>query len=184
MSHSRMLDNSSALLVVVDIQEKLMKAIHEGDKVIENTVRLIEAMKVLGVPVVGTLQIPSKLGGFSPAVEEALEGFPIYDKSTFSCAGSSDFTGELDRLARQQIILCGVETHVCVNQTAHDLLSLGCHVHVVADAVSSRTPENKQIGLEKMRDSGCIITSLEAAIFELLQDAARPEFKSVLPLVK
>lgn len=184
MSRDRLLRRDQAVLVVVDIQEKLMKAIHESDQVIETSLRLIQAMKNLGAPVIGTLQIPSKLGGFSVPIEDALSGLPVFDKSSFSCGGCCEFVEKLELLGKRQVILCGVETHVCVNQTAHDLLDLGYQVHVVADAVSSRTPENKQIGIEKMRDSGSVITSFEAAVFELLQDAALPEFRSILPLVK
>ena len=184
MRHPSLLSNPDTVLVVVDVQQKLMNVIHERDRVIENTVKLIEAAKVLSIPTLATTQIAEKLGGFCEPVQRALSDIDLIDKTTFSCAGSERFSEALRQMMRKQVLICGVECHVCVNQTAHDLLAEGCQVHVATDAVSSRTPENWRAGVEKMRDSGCIITSTETAIFELTQDADRPEFRQIHKLVK
>ncbi len=184
MRHGSLLSDQDAALVVVDVQQKLMNVIDEGDRVVANTVKLIESAKALSIPVLATTQIVEKLGGFCEPVQEALRGIDLIDKSTFSCCGSERFSEKLRRVARKQALICGVESHVCVSQTAHDLLVEGYQVHVAEDAVSSRTPENHRAGIEKMRDSGCVITSAETAIFELTRDAARPEFRQIHKLVK
>lgn len=184
MNHPNVLDSSNTILVVVDVQDSLLKVIHEHDRVVANTVRLIEAAKVFAIPILVTVQYAQKLGGCTQAVADALPNDDAIDKTTFSCMGSERFAAALEQTARRQVLICGIETHVCVNQTAHDLLLRGCQVHVASDAVSSRTPENRVTGIGKMRDSGCVITSTEAAIFELTKDASSPEFKRVLPLVK
>ncbi len=184
MSHPNILDNTRAVLVVVDLQDALLKVIFERERVVSNAVRLIEAAKVLSVPTLVTLQYAQKLGDCTQAVADALTHDERFDKMSFSCLGSWEFVEALERTGRRQVILVGVETHVCINQTAHDLLQNGYCVHVVKDAVSSRTAENWSVGIEKMSDSGCLITSTETAIFELVRDASRPEFKQILPLVK
>lgn len=184
MSTLNILDSSNTVLLVVDVQQSLMGVIHEGERVIRNTVRLIEAARIFSIPVVVTLQNPSRLGECVPEVESALPHVFRLDKMTFSCFGASGFEEALAEAGRGQILMCGVETHVCVSQTAHDLLARGFSVHIARDAVSSRTPENREVGVEKMRDSGCVITSTETAIFELTRDASSPEFKLVRGLVK
>ena len=184
MSHPNLLSASDCALVIVDLQTRLMNAVVESDRVLANAVRLIECAKVFSVPVIATTQIADKLGAFSEPVASAFADVEFMDKTTFSCAGCPGFLDTLSGTSRKQILLCGVETHVCVNQTAHDLLAEGYQVHVVGDAVSSRTPENRSAGIGKMRDSGCIITSTEMAIFELTRDAAVKEFRSIYKLVK
>ena len=184
MSHPAILRDSDAVLLVVDVQDAFLKAIWERERVVENTVRLVEAAKVFDLPVLATLQNAQRMGGCTQAVAEALPRNDCVDKMTFSCSGEASFRRMLEATGRRQVLICGVETHICVNQTAHDLLALGFGVHIARDAVSSRTQSNWQVGIEKMRDSGCVITSTEAAIFELLGNASRPEFKKILPLVK
>lgn len=184
MSHSNILNSSDTVLIVIDIQDSLLKAIHERDRVVENTVRLIEAAKIFSIPILVTLQNAGRLGDCTQAVADALPHADRIDKMAFSCCGSENFLEKLRETKRRQALLCGVESHVCVNQTAHDLLSQGYSVHLAKDAISSRTPDNWITGIEKMRDSGCVITSTETAIFELTKDASSPEFKKILPLVK
>lgn len=184
MSHPNLLDRADTVLLVIDLQDPLLRVIHEHDRVVLNSVRLIEAAKVLGIPVLVTLQNAERLGGCTQAVSDALPHDIATNKMTFSCCGAEEFVRSLRETGRRQVLICGVETHVCVSQTAHDLLADGCLVHVARDAVSSRTAENWLTGIEKMRDSGCVITSTETAIFELVRDAASPEFKQILPIVK
>ena len=184
MSHANLLDSSDAVLVVVDVQDSLLKAIFESERVVRNTVRLIEAAKVFSIPVLVTLQNARRLGDCTDSVAVVLPDNARIDKMCFSCCGNEDFVAALEQTGRRQVLMCGVETHVCINQTVHDLLDMGYVVHVPKDAVSSRTSDNWNIGIEKMRDSGCIIASTETAIFELMKDASRPEFKQILPIVK
>ncbi len=184
MKKTGLLDKNEIVLFVVDIQDSLMKAIYESERVVMNSVRLIEAAKILDIPIIVTLQYASRLGGCCTPIEEALPNNERFDKMTFSCLGNPDTHKTLDLLGRKQALICGVETHVCINQTACELKSQGYDVHIAKDAVSSRTPENWVVGIEKMRDFGCVITSTETAIFELIRDASIPEFKKILPLVK
>jgi nicotinamidase-related amidase len=184
MSHPNILDCGDAALIVVDLQDKLLKAIHEADHVVGNSVRLIEAAKVLGIPILVTLQYAEKWGDCTQAVAEAVGHDVRTNKMSFSCMGGECFPDALNETLRRQAIICGIETHVCVNQTAHDLLGKGYAVHIIEDAVSSRTVENKRAGINKMRASGCVISTTEMAIFELLGDASREEFKRLLPFLK
>ena len=172
----RTLDRDRAALVVVDVQEAFRPAVQDFDDVVENTRRLMEGAKVLGIPVIVTEQYPKGLGR---TVEELGEVSAV-EKSCFSAARADGF--ELD--GRDQALICGIETHVCVSQTAHDLLERGVEVHVAADAVTSRTDANRQVGLHKMEQSGAIVTSVETALFELLGAAGSEEFKQVQRLVK
>ena len=172
----RTLDRERAALVVVDVQEAFRPAVQDFDAVVENTRRLMEGARILGVPAIVTEQYPKGLGR---TVEE-LGPVEAVEKTCFSAARAEGF--ELD--GRDQAIVCGIETHVCVSQTAHDLLERGVEVHVASDAVTSRTTPNKQVGLHKMEQSGAIVTSVETALFELLGAAGTEEFKEVQRLVK
>jgi nicotinamidase-related amidase len=172
-----------AVLVVVDMQVKLLPAIHERERVVRECRRLVEAAKLLAVPILWAEQNPRGLGATDPALAAVLPGSPLA-KTTFSCLGDAEFRRRLSDLGRQQAILCGIEAHVCVAQTALDLLAQGYVVHVAADAVSSRTPENRQAGLDRVRSAGGVITSVEMCLFEMLGSAESPSFRDVLALVK
>ncbi len=175
----RVLDRDRAVLVVVDVQEAFRDAIPDFDLVTKNSATLIQGFQRLDVPVIVTEQYPRGLGVTVREVTEVLKGSKPLDKVIFSAAGASGFN--LD--GRDQALLCGIETHVCVNQTAHDLLDQDVEVHVATDAVASRTALNKEIGLQKMLQSGAILTSVEAALFELLKNAEAEEFKSIQKLI-
>jgi len=178
---SRILERDRAALIVVDVQEAFRPAVRKFDKVAANVATLVDGAKALGVPIIVTEQYPRGLGSTVPEVAEHLpEGTEPIDKVCFSAAGAEGF----DLGGRAQAIVCGIEAHVCVSQTAHDLMSRGVQVHVVRDAVSSRTEENRDLGLRKMEGSGAVITSVEMALFELLGAAGTPEFKTVQALVK
>jgi nicotinamidase-related amidase len=172
----RTLDRERAALVVVDVQEAFRPAVQDFDGVVENTRRLMEGAKILGVPVVVTEQYPRGLGR---TVEE-LGQVEAVEKSCFSAAKADGF----DLNGRDQALIAGIETHVCVSQTAHDLIDRGIEVHVASDAVTSRTDQNKHVGLHKMEGSGAILTSVETALFELLGAAGSDEFKQVQRLIK
>jgi nicotinamidase-related amidase len=172
----RTLDRERAALVVVDVQEAFRPAVQNFDDVVENTRRLMEGAKILGMPVIVTEQYPKGLGR---TVDELGHVEPV-EKTCFSAARADGF--DLD--GHNQALVCGIETHVCVSQTAHDLLERGVEVHVASDAVTSRTAENREAGLHKMEQSGAILTSVETALFELLGGAGSDEFKQVQGLVK
>lgn len=184
MSHPAILDDKDTLLLVVDIQDAFLKTIWEAGRVVANSVSLINAARVLDIPILVTLQNAERLGACTGPVSEALPHQRTINKMTFSCAGEPRFVEALESAGRGTVLMCGIETHVCISQTAHDLLALNYRVHVAKDAVSSRTEQNWVTGIEKMRDSGCVITSTEAAILELTRDASRPEFKQILQIVK
>ena len=177
---SRMLDRARAALVVVDVQEAFRPAVGEFDAVASNAAVLVQGARELGVPVIVTEQYPRGLGETVPEVARHLDGAEPVEKTVFSAARADGFS--LD--GRDQALVCGIEAHVCVQQTAQDLLDAGVEVHVAADAVTSRTALNRRLGLEKMEASGAIVTSTEMALFELVERAGTPEFKAIQGLVK
>lgn len=169
------------VLIVIDVQEKLMPAISGRDEVIENTARLVKFCGIAGIPLVFTEQ--KKLGPTVNAVRESVKDFTAIEKTHFNCFMDPQFWDKVKNLGRKTIVLAGVEAHICVAQTAVSALS-DRQVHVISDAVSSRSPANKEIALARMRDAGAIISSAEMFIYEVLVQAGTDEFKSVLPLVK
>ena len=173
-------DRDRTALVVVDVQEGFRKAIPDFERVARATATLIEGASIIGVPVVLTEQYPKGLGETAAEVAEHLpEGTDTLEKVVFSAADADGF----DLGGRDQALVCGIETHVCVNQTVLDLLDAGTEVQVAEDAVGSRTEENKRIGLHKMESAGATLTSVETALFELLGRAGTDEFKQVQKLI-
>jgi nicotinamidase-related amidase len=175
---------AKAGLVVVDIQEKFRSVIFEMPRVVENAIRLINGAVILSVPVFVTEQYRKGLGATVPEIASAIPGFAPMEKNSFSSCGATGFIETLRVRSVQDVILCGIEAHVCVCQTCLGLLDAGFHPFVVADAISSRTPENHRLGIERMRDSGAVIVSTEMILFELLERAGTDEFKRMLTLVK
>jgi len=177
---SRVLDRDRAALVVVDVQEAFRPAVLDFERVAQNAAVLVQGAQILGLPVVATEQYPKGLGHTVPEVAEHLDGVEPLEKVCFAATDADGF--DLD--GRDQAIVCGIESHVCVSQTAHGLLDRGLEVHVARDAVSSRSEENRELGLHKMESAGAIVTSVETALFELLGAAGSDEFKQVQGLVK
>jgi nicotinamidase-related amidase len=177
---ARVLDRDRAALVVVDVQEAFRPAVRDFDEVVSGSAALVRGARILGVPVVVTEQYPKGLGSTVPELAEHLDGVEPLAKVRFSAAAADGF--DLD--GRDQALICGIESHVCVSQTAHDLLDRGLEVHVARDAVTSRTDANRELGLHKMEGAGAIVTSVETALFELLGAAGTDEFKQVQGLVK
>jgi nicotinamidase-related amidase len=173
------LDRGSAVLLVVDIQERLAAVMAEREKVVANAGHLIAAAKLLGVPVVHTEQYPKGLGPTVPELRAALEPAAAVEKMTFDCCGEPAFGPALRQTGRSTVIVCGMETHICVLQTVLGLLAGGATVHVAADAVCSRNPENARTALELMRDAGAVVTCTETVMFQLLVRAGTPEFKAI-----
>jgi nicotinamidase-related amidase len=175
-----MLQRDRAALVVIDLQEAFRGTVGEFDAVAYNAAVLVQGARILGVPVLVTEQYPRGLGETVPEVARHLDEIPRLEKVVFSAARADGF--DLD--GRDQALVCGIETHVCVAQTVADLLDEDVDVQVAADAVSSRTAANRRAGLAKMEASGALLTSTEMALFELLGRAGTPEFKEVQALVK
>jgi nicotinamidase-related amidase len=179
-----MLDIQNCCLVVVDVQGKLAQLMHDKEVLFKNVQTLIQTVKILDIPILWCQQCPDALGPTLPEIEQLLTDNEPINKAAFSCCGDEQFNIRLNELARNQVILCGIETHVCIYQTAVDLLRKGFSVDVVADAVSSRTLENKQIAIERMTAEGVNISCTEMALFELLKTAEHPKFKQVAKLIK
>jgi nicotinamidase-related amidase len=179
-----MLQIHNCCLVVVDVQGKLAQLMLDKQALFKNIQILIKAAKILDIPILWCQQCPDSLGPTVPQIAELLAGNKPIDKAAFSCCGSGEFNTRLNELARQQVLLCGIEAHVCIYQTAIDLLTKGFSVDVIADAVSSRTAENKQIALSRMAKQRVNISCTEMALFELLKTAEHPQFKQIAKLIK
>ena len=179
-----MLDTEKCCLVVVDVQGKLAQLMHGKEALFKNIPILITAAKILQIPILWCQQCPDALGQTIPEIVQLLADNEPINKAAFSCCGADQFNSKLNELSRSQILLCGIESHVCVYQTAFDLLAKGFEVNVVADAVSSRTPDNKQIALSRMAAEGAGISSVEMALFELLRTAEHPKFRQIAKLIK
>jgi nicotinamidase-related amidase len=179
-----MLGVEDSFLVLIDVQEKLAAAMHERESLIDNNTRLVKGIQVLGVPILWTEQNPKGLGPTVVQVRDLLVDITPLTKLSFSCCGEETFLSSLKDLRRKQAIVCGIECHVCVYQTVAGLISMGYEVQVVADAVSSRTFMNKEIGLSKCKELGASITSVETVLFELLKKAEGDWFRQMLRVVK
>ncbi len=179
-----MLSREHALLLVIDVQGKLADLAWRAEQLQNNIRILLEGMKVLEVPVLATEQYPKGLGHTVPALAELIGTEPVIEKSSFSCCGESAFATRLSELHVTDIIVCGIETHVCVYQTTRDLLRLGYNVHLVTDAVSSRSEDNWKLGVDACSSLGARKTGTEMVLFELLQESGTDQFKAVSKLVK
>lgn len=173
-----------SILLMIDVQGKLAGLMHQKQALFKNIQVLIRAARCLEIPILWTEQAPAKLGATVPEIASWLAGEAPIPKTSFSCCAEESFRRALTSIKRQQCILTGIETHVCVYQTAADLACMGYEVQVVADAVSSRTLENKEIGLERIQAAGGRITSTEMILFELLKTAEHKKFKEVAGLIQ
>jgi nicotinamidase-related amidase len=180
-STSNLIAREDSVLVVIDVQEKLMPVIIEKEKVTDNVVRLLKFAQIISLPLVLTEQ--EKLGNTVPVVFEAAHHLSPIRKLDFNCFGCQEFVDQVRRFRRKTLILAGVESHICVAQTA--LAAVPDYaVHVVMDATSSRNRDNWKVALKRMRQAGVVITSTEMVIYELLRRAGTDEFRAALPLVK
>ena len=182
----RPLEAEQCALIVVDMQEKLLPPIWEKERLVRNTQLLIRLAGILKIPALVTTQYAKGLGNTVPDIASMLPHSPPIDKLMFSCFGSDVFCSLLKRLPGQRttLLLCGMETHICVTQTALGALREGYLVHVAADAASSRTELNWRIGLDRMRAAGAILSSTEMMIYELLRSSGAPAFREMLPYLK
>src|SRR5579863_3603582 len=182
----RLLSPDSCALVVVDIQEKLLPPIYQKEQLVKNSQLLIRLAGILKIPALMTTQYAKGLGETLPEILSLLPETPAIDKQMFSCFGSEVFCSVLKRLPgnRNTVLLCGMESHICVTQTALGALREGYIVHVASDAVSSRTEWNWKIGLDRMRSAGAVISSTEMMIYELMRSSSSAAFKEMLPHLK
>ncbi len=179
-----MLEIQDCCLAVIDVQGKLAQLVVDKEALFKNIRILIQAAQILNIPVLWCQQVPEALGPTVPEIAELLPGSEPINKASFSCCGQEQFNAELNALGKEQVLLCGIETHVCIYQTAMDLMEGGLDVTIVADAVSSRTAQNRQIALTRLAAEGAHISSTEMALFELLKTAKHPQFKDIAKLIK
>lgn len=179
-----MLKLNNTALVIVDVQGKLAQMMSDKETLFDNLQRMVKGAQVLGLPIVWMEQNPEKLGRTIPELTELLTDVEPLAKMTFSCAGSEAFMTQLQQTGCNNILLVGIETHICVYQTAVDLIQAGFNVEVVADAVSSRFAHNKIIGLDKMTSYGAKLTSTEMALFELMKTADHQAFRQIQKAIK
>ncbi|MDD6647810.1 MAG: hydrolase [Firmicutes bacterium] len=170
--------------VVIDFQEKLMPAMSDKEILEDKTVRLVKGMKTLGIPAVVTQQYTKGIGHTIPSIAEALGEFEPVDKTTFSCMKNEEFITRFRALDRKNIVVCGIEAHICVQQTVLQLLEEGYNVYVPADCISSRSPEDKMWSISRMGEAGAVITSYEAVLYEILGGSKEEGFKQISAIVK
>jgi nicotinamidase-related amidase len=179
-----MLRLDDTVFVLIDVQEKLFNVMDQRDVLLTSCTRAVTCMQRLGVPVILTEQIPEKMGSTVPSLRDSLGDLAPICKSSFSCCGEDAFVSAITAAGRKRVLIAGIETHVCVYQTAADLYEAGYHVEVLADAVSSRTPLNRDIGLQRIQSAGGQLTSVETAVFELMRTAEHDAFRDVLRVIK
>jgi nicotinamidase-related amidase len=182
--HPNILSQEEAFLVVIDVQERFRPLQKDFERMLAGTLRLVRACRLLEIPILVTEQYPKGLGRTVPELRDALGESRALEKTCFSSCGSGEFSQKLLAMGRRQALVCGIETHVCVSQTVHDLLQSGFAVHVAVDAVESRNSLDRETALRKMERAGAILTTSEAAAFELLSDASHPKFREVQGLFK
>lgn len=185
MPHQNTLQSENTVLLIVDVQEAFRDPIGNFAVIAANIARAVRGFDILGLSIIVTEQYPKGLGPTAEEIRFSLpDEFEPFEKMTFSAFGSPDVRIKLEGTGAKQIVLCGVETHVCINQSAHDFVAAGYDVHLLTDCVGSRFESDKIAGLEKMRSSGVITSSVEMALFELMGDAGHEKFKEIQALIK
>lgn len=185
MSHPRVLDKDKTALVVVDIQEAFRHPINDFAQIVSRASIIVRGFQALGLPIIITEQYPKGLGRTAEEILFSLpDDFEFVEKTAFSSCGARPFYEQLQKADVSQVVLCGVETHICVNQTAHDLLTEAFEVHILTDAVSSRFTQDKETAIKKMMMNGVVPSTVEMALFELMRDAKHEQFKEIQNLIK
>lgn len=184
MSNPSLLNPESTVLVAIDFQERLFPVMHDKERLLQQVIKLIQGVKVLEIPVILTEQYPRGLGPTLPEITGLLPDVKPVEKTCFSCCDAEPFNNSLAATNRKQVLICGIEAHICVYQTAIALTQAGYEVQVVADCVSSRDPENKTVSFFKMASAGITPTTMETALFELLKIASGDKFKQISNIVK
>lgn len=184
IKHSKILTTENSALLIVDIQERILPAMFEHELFLENSLKLIKGIKILQIPIYFTEQYPKGLGKTVNVIKEELEGLTPFEKMTFSCIGVENLLDELQNRNIKKVILIGIEAHVCVLQTALDLIANGFQVFLPADAVTSRKKQNCKVALRRMEKHGVEITLTESVLFELLYICGTEQFKQISKIVK
>lgn len=179
-----MLKIDDTALIIIDVQGKLAKMMHQSKEIIKNIETIIQGANILEIPIIWLEQYPKGLGSTTEEVKQHLSNQHPIEKVTFSACQTEGFQQQIQQLNKKSLLVAGIEAHICVYQTVQELLTGGYKVEVVKDCVSSRTLANKEIGIEKMTSIGATITSVEMALFELLQTAEHPNFKEISRLIK
>ena len=185
MRHENTLDAAETALVVVDMQEAFRHSIHEFEQIASRISMAIRGFQILNLPVIVTEQYPKGLGSTAGEIRAVLpDALEPIEKTAFSSCGAAEFVAALEHTGARQVLVCGIEAHVCVNQTTHDLLARGLQVHLLTECINSRSAHNRETGLAKMQQSGALPSSIEMSLFELMRDAAHKQFKAVQKLIK
>jgi len=185
MPHPKILDINKTALVVVDLQEAFRSPINDFAQIVSRASIAVRGFQILGLPVIVTEQYPKGLGRTAEEILFSLPPeFEFVEKTAFSSCGAASFVEKLRETGATQIVLCGLETHICVSQTAHDLLNENYEVHVLTDCVGSRFTQDKETALKKMRISGVVPATVEMSLFELLRDAQHEQFKEIQNLIR
>ena len=179
-----MLTSDTALLNVIDVQGRLAHIVEGSEAMRKNVVRLVEGAKLFDLPVIATEQVPDKLGDTVPEIVEALGDVPRLIKDTFSCYPEESIRAAYQDAGRNQVVVCGIESHVCVYQTVMDLISNEYEVHLVVDAIASRSAGNKEVAVRRMEREGACLTTTEMALFELQHDCRGDRFRALAKLVR
>ncbi len=182
--NKKILSREKTALLLIDIQEKILGVMKNPDQVVQNSLKLIKGFKALNIPIFYTEQYPKGLGQTSGLLLKELEGLSAIQKMSFSCSGAGNFFTRLKDNNVSQVVIAGIESHVCVQQTTLDLLSIGFQVDIAADAISSRKEIDYRIALDRMRAHGAEITTSESILFELLEVCGTDEFKTISKIVK
>jgi nicotinamidase-related amidase len=185
MKHPSLLDRRRAALVVIDMQEKFRPMMANFDEVAARIAVMVQGCQLLALPIIVTEQYPQGLGRTAAEVAQHLpeENQPL-EKLTFSGCGVPEFDLRLREKHIEQVMLVGIEAHICVSQTAHDLLQLGYQVHLISEAIGARFAHNREVALAKMQRAGAVLSSVEMALFELIGSSAAAEFKAIQKLIK
>jgi nicotinamidase-related amidase len=185
MQHQNTLASSQSALLIIDMQEAFRGSIADFEQITARTVIAIRGARLLGIPILVTEQYPKGLGHTLSELKEVLAPDTlVLEKTSFSSCGAQLFQEKLQRHDIRQVLVAGIEAHICVNQTVHDLLGLNYQVHLLADCISSRKQTDKEVALRKMEQSGGLPSSVEIALFELLRDAKHEQFKAIRGLIK
>ena len=182
--NQKLLSRDSAALLLIDVQEKILNVMLNKEKLIDNSIKLIKGFKILNVPIFYTEQYPKGLGPTSNLLLKELEGLSPIQKMSFSCLGAGNLFQRLVDNNIKQVVVAGIESHVCIQQTVFDLLANDFQVDICSDAVSSRKENDLNTALERMRNNNAEITTVESVLFELLQDSGTEEFKKISAIIK
>ncbi len=179
-----LINREDTVFIAIDYQEKLMPVMYEKEELENKVCRLAEGLKVLGIPHVVTQQYTKGIGETIPSVAEAIGVFTPIDKTSFSCMGNEEFVRQLEETGKKTAVICGIEAHICLQQTVLQLLDEGYKVYVPVDCVSSRSETDKLWSISRMGEAGAVMTTYEAVLYELVRGAKAPEFKAISKIVK